>query len=224
MKWVLADSDEGAAAALADTAGLHPLIARLMVNRGIVDPSVARSFLSCDLSALSGPGVFSHMEKAADRVRSAIARREKIVIYGDYDVDGVTGTSLLYLALKRKDAVVESYIPDRMTEGYGLNTAALESIKAAGAGLVISVDCGITAVREAEHARSIGLDLIITDHHEFAHSSPGSPDQDAVLPPAYALLHPALTAAGVPEAVRASVAGLTGVGVAFKLAQALLGA
>src|SRR5574341_751757 len=107
MKWVLADSDESAVTALAGRAGLHPLIARLMVNRGIVDPSDARSFLSCELSALSDPGVFSQMEKAADRVRSAIAAREKIVIYGDYDVDGVTGTSLLYLALKRLGASVD---------------------------------------------------------------------------------------------------------------------
>ena len=222
MKWVLAEADEGAVAALAG-AGLHPLIARLLVNRGILDPSDARSFLSCDLSALSAPGVFSQMERAAERVRRAIASGEKIVVYGDYDVDGVTGTSLLYLALTRMGAAVESYIPDRMTEGYGLNNAALGSLKTAGAGLVISVDCGITAVREADHARSLGLDLIITDHHEFTHPASGTPDGDAVLPRAYAILHPALTAPDVPGGIRTSVAGLTGVGVAFKLAQALLG-
>ena len=226
MKWVLADSDENAVAALAGKAGLHPLIARLMVNRGIVDPSDARSFLSCDLSALSDPGVFSQMKKAADRVRSAIAAREKIVVYGDYDVDGVTGTSLLYLALKRLGASVDRYLPDRLTEGYGLNGPALESIRSSGAGLVISVDCGVTAVREADRARSLGLDLIITDHHEFASSGPGphGPDLPVELPDAYAVLHPRLVQPGVSREIRESVAGLTGVGIAFKLAQALLDA
>ncbi|HEX9020372.1 MAG TPA: DHH family phosphoesterase, partial [Nitrospirota bacterium] len=165
---------------------------------------------------------------------------EKIVVYGDYDVDGVTGTSLLYLALKQLGANADCYLPDRLTEGYGLNARALESIKASGAGLVISVDCGITAVREAGHARLLGLDLIITDHHEINRlngpsslnslnrsnsSLNDSNDSNALsLPDAYAVLHPALL---VPEAspdVRERVFGLTGVGIAFKLAQALMNA
>lgn len=232
MKWVLAEPDDGAAAALAEQAGLHPLIARLMVNRGITTPQEALSFLACDLSTLSDPDIFSQMEKAAERIRAAIAGREKIVVYGDYDVDGVTGASLLYLVLRQLNADVACYIPDRKTEGYGLNEKALETLKNAGACLVISVDCGITAVREAERARSIGLDLIITDHHEFDRSNGSNRvnrsngadrSDDLLLPDAYAVLHPGLLAPGVSPALRGSVRGLTGVGIAFKLAQALLG-
>ncbi|MGE5172739.1 MAG: single-stranded-DNA-specific exonuclease RecJ [Betaproteobacteria bacterium] len=239
MKWVLDEPDAGAAAMLSDQAGFHPLIARLMVNRGITGAAEARFFLSCELSALSDPRIFSQIEPAVSRIRKAVARGEKIVVYGDYDVDGVTGTSLLYLALKRLGAQVSSYIPDRMTEGYGLNAGALESLKASGAGLVISVDCGITAHREAAAARLLGLDLIITDHHEFKQpeSDLHIPRKDessseqagraagsgSVLPDAYAVLHPLLLSPDVPDELRRKVSGLTGVGIVFKLVQALLG-
>jgi len=225
MKWVLAGADNGVADALAGKSGLHPLIARLMVIRGIIDPSSARAFLSCELSALSDPSLFSQMEKAVTRIRAAITVREKIVVYGDYDVDGVTGASLLYLVLKHLGAEVECYIPDRMTEGYGLNGIALETLKKVGAQLVVSVDCGITALREAETARSLGLDLIITDHHEFIQSKTGatSPVPGIVLPDAYAVLHPGLLSDQASDQTREQVGVLTGVGVAFKLAQALLG-
>ncbi len=235
MKWVLAGSDDGVTAALAEQTGLHPLIARLMVNRGITRAPDASSFLACDLSAISDPGVFSQMEKAVGRIRTAIARSEKIVVYGDYDVDGVTGAALLFLALKQSGANVDCYIPDRMTEGYGLNANALKTLKTAGTTLVISVDCGITAVREAESALSIGLDLIITDHHEFTtnpkseflnskgNDFPQHPNLEIVLPDAYAVLHPGLLSADISPVLRDFVSGLTGVGVAFKLAQALLG-
>ncbi len=224
MKWVLAESDAGLAAMLSEEAGVHPLISRLMVNRGISDASDARSFLSCELTALSEPGIFIGMERAVSRIRAAIEGRELIVVYGDYDVDGVSGSALLYLALKRLGAQVQSYIPDRMSEGYGLNAAALENIKAKGAGLVISVDCGITAVREAAHSRSLGLDLIITDHHEFIQPDPlhRPPDPGIILPDAYAVLHPLLVLPGVSDELQRHAAVLTGVGMAFKLAQALL--
>ena len=226
MKWVLAESDEAAISALAEHAGLHPLVARLMVNRGIAEPAAARAFLDCELSSLSGPGIFSGMDRAVSRIQKAVSGREKITVYGDYDVDGVTGASLLYLVLKSLGADVECYLPDRMSEGYGLNPQALERIKASGAGLVITVDCGISAAREAQVARSLGLDLIITDHHEInglngssnLNSSTGS-----LLPDAYAILHPWLLAPDAPAATRDRVSGLTGVGIAYKLAQALLG-
>jgi single-stranded-DNA-specific exonuclease len=224
MKWVLAESDEGAVATLAEQASLHPLIARLLVNRGITAESDARFFLSSDLSTLSDPAIFDQMERSVTRIRTAIAGGETIVIYGDYDVDGVSGTSLLYLALKKLGARVSSYIPDRITEGYGLNTAALEAIRNKGAGLVISVDCGITAHREAVAARSLGLDLIITDHHEFvdAKGPNGLSINDLPLPDAYAILHPLRLLSDVPADMRRHVAGLTGVGIVFKLVQALL--
>lgn len=223
MKWVLAESDGVVAAELAEQAGLHPLIAGLMVNRGITEPSDARAFLACDLSALSDPALFSQMEKAVARVRTAITNREKIVVYGDYDVDGVTGASLLYLALKELGAVVDCYLPDRMSEGYGLNGKALETLKNSGTQLVISVDCGITAVREAETARSLGLDLIITDHHEISGLNGLNGSNSLSLPDAYAILHPGLLSARASVQTRERVGVLTGVGVAFKLAQALFG-
>ncbi len=227
MKWVLAESDEAAATSLSRDEGLHPLIARLMVNRGIIDPSVARAFLACELSSLSDPGIFAGMDTAVGRIRKAVSGREQIVVYGDYDVDGVTGASLLYLALKQSGARVECYIPDRMSEGYGLNSRAVERINASGAGLLITVDCGVGAVREAELARSLGLDLIITDHHEIGrvdglNSSSGL--NGIVLPDACAVLHPSLLSPDVSAEMRGQVGGLTGVGMAFKLAQAFLGA
>jgi single-stranded-DNA-specific exonuclease len=238
MKWVLAESDDKDVARLAEQTGLHPLIARLLANRSITVPSAAQTFLACDLTALSDPALFIQMDKAVSRIRAAIASRSKIVIFGDYDVDGVTGTSLLYLVLKDLGADVRCYIPDRLTEGYGLNSHALQKIKAEGAGLVITVDCGIGNPRQAELARSLGLDLIITDHHELIdpksefHKPKGSkagsewgiqnPDSGFLLPAAYAILHPGLIAQETPASVRSAVGVLTGVGVAFKLAQALM--
>ncbi|HYA87981.1 MAG TPA: single-stranded-DNA-specific exonuclease RecJ [Nitrospirota bacterium] len=228
MKWVLTEPDAHIADMLSDRAGLHPLIARLMVNRGISDPTAARSFLSCDLSTVSDPAMYCHMDRAVSRVRRAIAANEKIVVFGDYDVDGVTGTSLLYLVLKGLGAQVCSYIPDRMSEGYGLNTAALAVLRESGASLVITVDCGITAYREAVTARTLGLDLIITDHHELDYSdglndsSSSTVVNDLMLPDALAILHPVLVTSESSAEERLSVSGLTGVGIAFKFAQALL--
>jgi single-stranded-DNA-specific exonuclease len=224
MKWKLAAHDERAASQLSAEAGLHPLIARLMVIRGITDAAAARSFLSGDLSTLSDPSVLAGMDNAVNRIRDAITSRERIVVYGDYDVDGVTGSAVLFLSLRELGAEVTCYIPDRMTEGYGLNAAALKRIRDGGADLVITVDCGISAVNEAAAARELGLDLIITDHHESdaVHRADGTPGR-TILPAAVAVLHPRLTAADLPAGLREQVGSLTGVGVAFKLAHALLG-
>ncbi len=221
MKWVLTENDEVSTASLIASARLHPLIARLMVNRGIRDCAVARDFLACDLTLLSDPAVFSGMQKAVDRIQRALSLHEKIVVYGDYDVDGVTGASVLFLALKSLGAEVHCYIPDRLLEGYGLNCKAVEDIRSAGAHLIITVDCGISAVREAELASSLGLDLIITDHHEIYHSKGAI---EPALPNAYAVLHPSCLVPDRDDAVHKHVVGLTGAGMAFKLVQALLGA
>ncbi|MHB8845262.1 MAG: single-stranded-DNA-specific exonuclease RecJ, partial [Nitrospirota bacterium] len=224
MKWVLAEHDAGAAARLSAQAGVHPIIARLMVARGITEAAAALSFLSSELSTLSDPRILLDMDRAVDRIRSAVSSRELIVVYGDYDVDGVTGAALLYLALRDMGARVTSYIPDRMTEGYGLNDAALEGIKAGGASLVITVDCGISAVRQAAFARGLGLDLIITDHHESAAVRPqGTAPDGNVLPDAFAVIHPGLVRPDTADEDRVRISGLTGVGVAFKVAQALAG-
>lgn len=220
MKWVLADHDASAAELLSRETGISPIIARLMVVRGISDPATARSFLASDLASLSPPSAFRDMEAAVARIRNAVSRREPILVYGDYDVDGVTGSSVLFLGLRELGAQVDCFIPDRMTDGYGLNAASLRSLHAAGKRLVITVDCGITAHREAALAREIGMDLIITDHHEL--SGPADREQPgaAALPPALAVLHPAILAAGVTAEDRERLSVLTGVGVAYKLLQA----
>ena len=199
--------------------GFHPLIARLLANRGISDPVEAQAFLSCDLVRLSGPGIFLGMGKAVNRIRTAITGREKIAVYGDYDVDGVTGAAILFLVLKSLQADVVSYIPDRISEGYGLHGTALETLRSSGVSVVITTDCGISALDQANTARSLAIDLIITDHHEL----PRNDASGAVLVPnAYAVLHPKLISDETPDQVKKEVAGLTGVGMAFKLAQALL--
>ena len=224
IKWVLTESDAGVAAALAEQAGIHPLIARLMANRGIADPAGVRAFLSCELSTLSGPGIFVGMQEAASRIRAAISGHEKIAVYGDYDVDGVTGAALLFLVLKSLQADVISYIPDRISEGYGLHGPALNKLKSEGVSIVITADCGISALDQARTARSLAMDLIVTDHHELIRQTDASGAPAIVLPDAYAVLHPKLIVAETSERVKKEVAGLTGVGMAFKLAQALLNA
>jgi single-stranded-DNA-specific exonuclease len=225
MKWVLTPHDEAAVSRLSQQAGIHPLIARLMASRGITDSAAALSFLSNDRSSLSDPGVLSGIAEAVSRIRSAVSPQERIVIYGDYDVDGVTGAAVLFLALRDLGANVGYYIPDRITEGYGLNRNALQRIRADGAGIVITVDCGISAFDEAVYAREQGLDLIITDHHESpaVHGNGSGPDPSRV-PVAVAVVHPSLLSSGFPQEFGENVRSLTGVGVAYKLAQALLDA
>ncbi len=222
MKWVLTQHDDRAVARLRDEVGVSPLIATLLANRGIEDPGAARLFLANSLSDLSDPRVFLQMDRASARIKDAIARRERITVYGDYDVDGVSGSALLFLALRELGAETDWYIPDRLTEGYGLNPTALDRIKAAGGGLVITVDCGISALDAALHARSIGLDLIVTDHHEFAGNADGGGDKRP-LPVAEAVLHPCLLHPDADAGIAERVGVITGVGVAFKLAHALAG-
>lgn len=229
MRWILAEIDQTAVRRLSEETGLHPLVSSLLVNRGISDSAEAESFLSCDLSSLSDPAAFSQMDAAVSRIRKAIESHERIVVYGDYDVDGITGAALLFLALVELGADVDCYIPDRLSEGYGLNIAALSKLKNCNTSLVITVDCGISAFSEAEHARGLGLDLIITDHHQLVHESRfhiygGDGRSDLPIPSAHAVLHPMILRDDLPRGVRDSLGVLTGVGVSFKLVQALFGA
>ncbi len=224
MKWELFQSDEQTVTRLAENMGIHPVIATLLVNRGITEPALARTFLTSDLADLSDPNFFGQMAQAVKRIKDAIAREDKITIYGDYDVDGVTGSALLFLVLREMGADVSCYIPDRMTEGYGLNAPALDRIRDTGSRLVISVDCGISALEAALRARELGLDLIITDHHEFLYPPSSTEGTGApMLPEAAAIIHPALLVPDLPPVTREEVKGITGVGVAFKLAHALMG-
>lgn len=176
-----------------------------LFNRGIATAAAAEVFLAAPLPR-HDPALLLGMPAAVARIRAAIAAQEPIVIYGDYDVDGVTASALLVETLSALKARVSNYIPNRFEEGYGLNPEALSELKNQGAGLVITVDCGIRSVAEAEHAGAIGLDLIITDHH-----SPGP-----ALPPALAVINPKREDDPYPEKM------LAGVGVAWKLACALL--
>lgn len=165
------------------------------------------AYLHSNLNAMHDPFLLKGMQKAVDRIRQAIDGKEPIWIYGDYDVDGITSVSLLVRAFKALGVTVSYYIPDRHEEGYGLNCEALKQMKSDGAQVVITVDCGITSVAEAELAKEVGLDLIITDHHE----------PQAQLPDAYALINPKQPDCNYPYDM------LAGVGIAYKLATALLG-
>ena len=145
--------------------GVNPMAAVLLASRGITGERELREYMSDDLSLLSDPMSFADMDRARDRVLSAIERGEHVAVYGDYDVDGITSSSMVADYLRGRGLECDIYIPERLEEGYGVRAAALDAIKSRGATLVITVDCGITAVEEAKHAKEIGLDLVVTDHH-----------------------------------------------------------
>ena len=203
-RWRLRPFDADRVAELSRAANLPPLIAQLLLNRGVSDASGVSSFFETRLTGLHDPGTLPGVAEAADRIVAAIRDREKIVIYGDYDVDGVCGTSILWACLKLAGAEdVEYYIPHRVEEGYGVNGDALRRLATEHrADLIITVDCGISAIQEARLARELGVSLIITDHHTIG---PDLPDADV-------LVHPKLPGSLYP------FPELCGCGVAFKLA------
>ena len=186
--------------------GYAPLTAMVLSARGINDPRQAKEYLSCD-AELFDPFLMTDMDLAAGRVGLAIQRGEKIAVFGDYDVDGITATCLLTAFLRQCGADVVSYIPGRLEEGYGLNPIAINQLHGEGVKLIITVDCGITAVEEARMCKELGIDLVITDHHECKE----------ILPEAIAVVDPHRPDGGYPHK------NLSGVGVAFKLAAALSG-
>ena len=192
--------------ALAQALSIPPAIARILVNRKILTEEAARAFLFGDVAALHDPYLMKGMDPAVARIEEAVAKGEKILVFGDYDVDGVLSTVMLMKALTSLGAKVEYFIPERLTDGYGIKDEHVEIPVQKGAGLVISVDCGIKAVEFTARAKAKGIDVIITDHHR-----PGE-----TLPDAVAVLNPVLPDSGYPDT------GLAGVGVAFKLIQALL--
>ena len=181
-------------------------IAQILVNRQILDPQTAQAFLFGNLRDLLDPYLLAGMDKAVRRVRQAIARKEKILIFGDYDVDGVLSVVMLLKAVRSLGGEVDYFIPQRLKEGYGIKDEHIRLVLERGARLVISVDCGIKAVEFAAKARQNGVDIIITDHHQ-----PGE-----ILPDVLALVNPVLKDSSYPER------NLAGVGVVFKLIQALL--
>src|SRR5438270_5280191 len=204
-RWDATPCDEAAAERLAAALDVPAVVARLLCQRGLSDPECASRFLHPALDQLHDPMALADMRIAVERILSAIARKERIAIHGDYDVDGVTSTVILRRCLELLGADVVHFIPERLRDGYGLQPAAIERLHADGVALVVSVDCGIRGAEAAVRARELGVDLIITDHHE--------PDDE--LPPALAVINPKRRDCTYPDKY------LAGVGVALKVVQAL---
>ena len=203
-RWNLLSSDEQAVLALSDAINVSLPVARALFNRGIHNFDEARDFFRSSIEHLPSPFLLQDMQKAVDRVLAAITGHEKIMLYGDYDVDGTTGTALLFLFLKEQGAEVSYYINDRFTEGYGLSAEGIDSAVDQKIRLIITVDCGIRENEEILRCVGYGIDVIVCDHHE--------PDE---LPPAYAILNPKVSGSTYP------FRELCGCGVAFKLIQAI---
>ncbi len=206
-KWIIHPPQPEYRERLAQALSVSPLLAQLLLNRGISDPERAKLFLGGELEDLCSPWLMKDMHKAVARIKHAIGKKEGICIYGDYDVDGITGTALLSRVLTRLDVPHETYIPQRVSEGYGIHLAALEKLRQREIKLIITVDCGISNQAEIAQAHAWGMDVIITDHHQ----------PPIELPAAHAILNPKQTECNYPDV------SLAGVGVAAKLAQALAG-
>ena len=194
--------------AMKDLSTLHPITAILLTNRGIVDPEAQLRFLAPDYERdSSDPFLILNMERAVDRIFAAMEANEEIILYGDYDCDGIPGSVILHDLFKKIGYThFRNYIPHRHHEGYGLNTAAIDQFAKDGVALIITIDCGITDVDEVAHANTLGIDVIITDHHL----------PQPILPPAYAVINSKQEEDTYPDDM------LCGAGVAFKLAQAIL--
>ncbi len=204
-RWRLRPYDEGRAIDLQRSAGISPIVAQLLLHRGIDQPAAAREFLEARFSQLRDPNLLPGLKEAADRIHAAIKAGKKIAVYGDYDADGMTATAILMRCFALLGAKSMYYVPNRLKEGYGLNSEALQKLAEDEVELVITVDCGISSLEEAKVAKRLGIELIVTDHHEMAES----------LPEAAAIVHPRLPGHDYP------FDGLCGAGVAFKLAWAL---
>lgn len=205
-KWIIADADKERASDLSEKFNIDPFIAFLLVARGVKDDLAVSDFLSSSCE-FSNPYNLADMEKAVQRIERAIDCSEKITVYGDYDCDGVTSTALLLSLLKNMGADADYYIPSRETEGYGLNNSAIDKIYENGTRLIITVDNGISAIDEAEYIYSLGMELVVTDHHQIG----------SMLPRAEAVVNPHRKDNNI------KFREIAGVGVAFKLACALYG-
>ncbi len=205
LLWHHLPCDEAATTGLAAAIGVSPIVARLLCMRGLSDPEAADRFLHPSLDHLHDPFRLADMQTAVERIERALAGRERIAIHGDYDVDGITSTVLLRRALELLGGDVVHFIPERLRDGYGLQPAAIDRLHADGVRLVVSVDCGIRSTEAALRAKALGMDLIVTDHHE----------PEGSLPPALAVINPKRHDCTYPDK------NLAGVGVALKLVQAL---
>lgn len=204
-KWIISPYDSQLQLKISEELNISPVLAQLCINRGMTTLQEVDNFIRISPRKIHDPFTFSHMRQAVNLIEETIKNQEKILIYGDYDVDGITATSLLYLYLKSRRSSVSYYIPDRLEEGYGLNEEAINWAYRQGYKLIITVDCGISSAYEAGIAKSLGLNIIITDHH--------TPPEK--LPDVAAIINPKVKDSGYP------FLDLAGVGVAWKLAQAL---
>ena len=203
-RWTIKNvKDEYSVKSLADSLNISDILARLLVERNIKTFSEAKQFFRPTLESLHDPFLMDNMEEATTRLIEALTENQLICIYGDYDVDGTCATAVLYLFLKELEANVDYYIPKRLEEGYGLSNAAIDHVKEKGTSLLITVDCGITAIEETEYANQLGMNVIICDHHQ--------PKEE--IPNAVAVLDPLKPNCNYPFKY------LSGAGVAFKLAQ-----
>jgi single-stranded-DNA-specific exonuclease len=203
--WRLLPHDQGAVERLASGLRVAPVVAQLLLNRGVAAADQARRFLDAPLSGLHPPELLPGVAEAAERILAAVQAGRQVCVYGDYDVDGVTGSSILLTGLRLLGAQPMLYVPHRLEEGYGLHCEALQQLAADGVSLVVTVDCGIASLAEAALAKRLGLELIVTDHHEMK----------ATLPEAAVLVHPRLPGTSYP------FGWLSGAAVAFKLAWAI---
>lgn len=203
-RWNIKNQDEAIVRAMCDELNCSHFFARILFNRGIKTIEEARDFLAADPKDLLDPYSFKQMDQAVERIAAALRNGQKITVYGDYDVDGITATALLVEFLRSLGGEVDYYIPNRFTDGYGVNSDAIKAIAANGTNLIITVDTGITAINETEEAKALGMDIIITDHHEC----------QAVLPDTI-IINPKQDKSGYP------FLHLAGVGVVFKLVCAL---
>ena len=204
-KWTLKYKGEVKETNLSKKINISPEISQILNNRGIENEKDAEIFMNPSLEYLRDPFLMKDMKKSTERIKKAIENKERIYIYGDYDVDGVSSTSILYLYFKSIGFPVKYYIPNRLEEGYGINEDAIKKIHDDGCDLIITVDCGITSVKEVELANELGIDVIITDHHEC----------QSEIPDAYAIVNPKQEDCNYPFDM------LCGCGVAFKMIQAL---
>ena len=205
MRWNIRKSDTSRQRNLIDSLGVSSIIAQLLINRGLEDIDKAGTFLNGGISELYNPFLMEGMHESVQRLKNAIKYKEKILIHGDYDVDGVTSISLLVFTLRDLGIEPVYYIPDRLTEGYGLGEAGVKEAVRRGVALVVTVDCGISSCEEVKDLNAHGIDVIITDHHEAPN----------VLPPAYSIVNPHQKECAYPDK------NLSGVGIAFKLCEAL---
>ena len=204
-RWVVQNGDPAVRDNLVTQLGISPVLANLLINRGYQEPHEVMEFLNPALHQLSSPFEMLNMGAAAERILQAVERKEKIVVYGDYDVDGICASVTLYQGLKMLNADAAYYVPDRMEEGYGVNTPALRSIYEDGCRLLITVDCGISSWKEVAEAKSWGMDVIVTDHHQLPETLP-----DCII------VNPVFS-----NSEKDKSRHLCGTGVAFKVVQAL---